>query len=133
MSNLVDHARRELELIGEESWIADNIVEMVKIFSSAGHSGSSAEVTRDILHRLLGYEALTDLTDDPDEWERLPPEQWPVEGETIWQNNRDSRAFSHDGGKTYWMLHERGYGGSLETTPLHHSRTRASLIGQQDD
>lgn len=126
MSNLVDHARRELELIGEEGWITDNIVSMVEIFASAGHSGSSAEVTREILCQLLAYEPLSPLTDDPDEWERQPPERWPVEGESVWQNRRDSRAFSHDGGKTYWLVHEREYGGSLETTPLHRSKSRST-------
>lgn len=123
MSNLVNHARRELEIIGEEEWIVDSIVSMVKIFASMGHSGGSAEVARDILCRLLAYEPLTELTDDPDEWEQHPPERWDGTN-PIWQNRRDSKAFSHDGGKTYWLLHEREYASSLDTTPLHHSKSR---------
>lgn len=125
MSNLVDHARRELELIGEEDWIVDSIVRMVEVFASMGHSGGSAYVTRDILCRLLAFEPLAELTDDPGEWEQHPPERWDNES-PIWQNRRDSKAFSHDGGKTYWTLEERDVAGSLEVTPLHRSKPSVS-------
>lgn len=124
MSNLVDHARRELELIGEEEVVINDLVRMVEIFASMGHSGASADAARGLLCRLLAFEPLTELTDDPHEWYQHGPEMWDGES-PVWQNIRNSQAFSHDGGKTHWLLDERDAAGSLETTPKHRSTPMA--------
>ena len=56
--------------------------------------------TLDIASRLMRYEPLTPLTDDPAEW-------WLHAGDgtaghpDLWQSRRDPAAFSNDGGKTY--------------------------------
>jgi hypothetical protein len=114
---LVEHARRELQLIGEEPDVTEWYCRVITEFASAGHSGGSAAVAIPVLHELLQFHPLTPLTADPAEWiNQSKPSGYP-----LWQNRRDSRAFSADGGKTYWLLHEREAAGSAETTPLHHS------------
>ena len=103
MSNLVDHARHELELSGqtaEDPGYAASLVAAVAAFASYGHSGGSASIAREQLHKLLGFEALTPLTSDPDEWE----DRTEMSGQPWWQNKRDPRAMSHDGGKTWWFV-----------------------------
>lgn len=107
MSNLVDHAKRELALLhpGEsadelQKLIEDFVVETVQKFSEMGHSGSSAAYTTGVLTRLLEFRNLRGLTNDPNEWIEV--------GDGLWQNVRNSEAFSTNGGETYTLLSERG-------------------------
>lgn len=104
-SNLVRHARRELAALGNGPEINDHVLEMVAIFSAAGHSGFSAMYTIGLLERLLRFENLTDLTDDPDEWLHHDYDHsgWK---HGIYQNVRNGEAFSFNGGKTYYLLSE---------------------------
>lgn len=100
MSNLEEHARRELTRIGEEPEVIDWYCRVIAEYSTIGHSGGSAEIAAEILYSLLKYEPLSELTDDPEEWE----DQTEISGYPVWQNIRDSRAMSKDGGKTYWRV-----------------------------
>lgn len=103
MGNLVEHAKRELELLGEDEWTITNYIKMIEVFSEMGHSGGSASVFIPTLNALLQYENLTPLTDDEDEWTYHGPDLWNgTEG--IWQSRRNPVAFSHDEGKTYWFV-----------------------------
>jgi hypothetical protein len=114
--SLVEHARRELELIGEEPQTIDWYCRVIAEFASFGHSGGSASVCIPVLHELLQFKPLSPLTDDPAEW----IDQTEASGGVpMWQNRRNSTAFSEDGGKTYWLLDEREAAGSMETTPIH--------------
>jgi hypothetical protein len=98
---LVEHARRELALLGEnDEWFVESIVAAMRGFLGCGHSGGSAPIAIDYLTRLLSREALTSLTNDPAEW----VDRSEMSGYPLWQNARDSRAMSEDGGKTYWMV-----------------------------
>jgi hypothetical protein len=117
-SNLVIHARRELALLGNGPEINDHVLAMVKLFSEAGHSGSSAFYTIDLVVRLLHFQNLTPLTDDPEEWNFVGEEIWGIPG-GIWQSKRNGEAFSNDGGKTYYLLSEGGNDKNRE--PLHES------------
>lgn len=112
-SNLVAHANRELELIGEDPEIVDATIRMCQIFSSLGHSGASAHFHRMMLNELLQFHNLGPLTDDPDEWMHHTAEVWPEPG-GVWQNVRNGEAFSNDGGKTYRL--------NSDTSVLHKSR-----------
>jgi len=106
MSNLVEHARRELKLLGEDPGYAQSIVAAVAAFASyGGHSGASAEIARHQLHTLLAFGNLTPLTNAPDEWHNVTDEGG---GSTtpLWQNRRNSACFSNDGGKTYWSVND---------------------------
>lgn len=106
MSNLVDHAQRELELCGqfeEDPAYAQSIVAAVAAFASYGHSGGSAMCAIDQLTRLLNFDNLSPLTDGPEEWQ----DHTDISGEQpMFQNRRNGKAFSEDGGKTYYLLDE---------------------------
>lgn len=104
--SLVEHARRELELCGqykEDPEYAESIIAAVAAFASYGHSGGSAGYAVQQLAALLRYEALSPLTDSPVEWRHHGEGVAGVPG-GLWQNVRDSRAMSADGGKTYWLV-----------------------------
>lgn len=104
-SNLVSHARRELEMIGEEPETIEWYLRVVKEFASYGHSGGSMSVAVPTLQALLSFQNLSPLTKNPDEWMFISEDLW---GDTsgIWQNVRNSEAFSNDGGVTYYLLSE---------------------------
>lgn len=119
-SNLVKHAQRELEIIGEEPEIVEMYLNVVRAFIAFGHSGGSASVAIPVITRLLSFQPLSDLTDDPDEWVHHTEEVWPEPG-GVWQNRRDGEAFSSDEGKTYTLLRERDIG--VETIHTSKSHT----------
>lgn len=97
---LVEHARRELELVGEEPGMSACLVATVGAYASYGHSGGSHQEALRTLMLLLDYRALTPLTADPAEW----IDRSQASGTPWWQNERDSRAMSCDGGRTYWLV-----------------------------
>lgn len=110
--SLVDHAKHELGLSGqyaEDSAYSDAVLIAVAAFTSYGHSGGSAEVALEQLDRLLRHETLSPLTSDPDEWE----DRSEMSGRPWWQNKRDPRAMSHDGGKTWWYVEARHPGEAI--------------------
>jgi hypothetical protein len=105
--NLVEHARRELELSGdlaEQPEYAESILAAVAGFASYdGHSGASALAAVEQLGKLLRFEALSPLTDSPAEWVHVAEQS----GFPLWQSRRNSQAFSTDSGKSYYLLEER--------------------------
>ena len=113
-SNLVAHARRELELIGEEPETIEWYLRVVKEFSSYGHSGGSMSVAVPTLQVLLSFQNLSPLTINPDEWMFISEDLWGNTG-GIWQNVRNGEAFSNDGGVTYYLLSENKYPSKVRT------------------
>lgn len=97
-SNLVAHARRELTLIGEEPETIGGYLKVVQAFANMRHSGGSAAVAIPVLNDLLQYKNLSPLTTSSDEWINV--------AENLWQNVRNSEAFSRNGGSTYYLLSE---------------------------
>lgn len=124
MSNLVDHARRELALINEDPWVIDGICKVIAAFAEMGHSGPSAAHTTSYLERLLRYEPLTDLTDSPAEWEDRYAEGLTTS--PLWQSVRNPAAMSKNGGRTYYLISELDAAGSMDATPIHHSKPAAA-------
>lgn len=123
MSNLVEHARRELNIIGEESETIAGYLNVIRAFAAMGHSGGSASVAIPVLYQLLQFKNLAPLTNDPEEWFHHGPETWGGEdGVGIWQNKRNSEAFSNDGGKLYYLLSEGA--NNLNRTPLHEAQQK---------
>jgi hypothetical protein len=102
--SLVQHAKRELEMVGEEPEVIEWYLQIVAKFAEFGHSGATAEHTTQTLERLLRYRNLSPLTDDPDEWIDVS-NYFDEEGEVL-QSKRNFEAFSQDGGKTYYLLSE---------------------------
>ncbi len=120
MSNLVEHARRELELIEEEPEFISGYLKVFQAYADMGYLGESPSVAISIINTLLQFKNLTPLTDDPDEWIYHSSVTWGADdGIGIWQNNRNSEAFSHDSGKTYYLLSENK--SHLNLTPVYTS------------
>lgn len=98
MSNLVEHAKRELELIGEDPEWIKGYLNVIQAFADMGHSGGSASVAIPTINKLLQFENLAPLTVNLNEWNNV--------GTGMWQNSRNSEAFSEDAGLTYYLLSE---------------------------
>lgn len=96
-SNLVAHAIRELDIIGETSYDEPSmrkcVLDVVRAVSEQGHSGSSAWWLSAALDKLLRFQPLTPITDSPEDWIEV--------ADSLWQCRRDGECFSGDGGKTY--------------------------------
>lgn len=106
MSNLVEHAKRELELLGGDPEFNAALIKAVEGFVSYGHSGGSASVGIGMLNQLLQFKNLAPLTDNPEEWVNV--------ADDLWQSNRRSEAFSQDGGKTYYLLGDGSRNGDIK-------------------
>lgn len=104
MSNLVEHARRELEIIGEDKETTKGLLKVIKAFSDMGHSGGSAAVCIPRITALLNYENLTPLTDDPEEWMEISSYLLADTSKSLHQSIRNPAAFSEDGGKHYYLV-----------------------------
>lgn len=117
-SGLVNFARKELKLLGEDEDVIEGYLKVIQAFSDMEHSGESAFIAIGVLHQLFQYKNLTPLTDDPNEWQFITEDVWGESG-GIWQSVRDGEAFSNDGGKSYYLLSEGGNDKHRE--PLHQS------------
>ncbi len=116
MSNLVEHARRELALIGEEQEFVDGYLNVIQAFADMRHSGGSASVAIPVINQLLQFNNLSPLTDDIEEWIQV--------GDCSWQNCRNPEAFSEDVGYTYYLLSE---GGTMDNPyPSHKTKLKES-------
>lgn len=103
MGNLRDHAEREMQIAGVDDDIYGDltskaVLELIDVFDKQGHSGMSASLVVAIFTRVVNFENLTPLTNDPDEWYQ--------HGEANWQNSRNSSAFSQDQGNSYYLTGE---------------------------
>jgi hypothetical protein len=85
--NLMAHARRELPPEGDDMQALMNrqLLQIVAVFSTHGHSGFSASYAVGALEKLLRFEPLGPLTGDPDEW--------MDHGDGYFQNRRCSHVF----------------------------------------
>jgi hypothetical protein len=108
--SLLDHAERELDLMGMEDdgdmngMMRRHIIHMVKEFSNEGHSGFSASYAIQVLEKLLKFEPITPLTGEDWEWNDVSE----ISGDTLYQNARCGHVFKDkDGaydidGKVFW-------------------------------
>ena len=108
MSNLMDHAKRELELskVDEDIYgdmTSKAVLELVSVFEKQGHSGASAGLVLALFIKVARFENLTPLSDNPAEWY----DHTDKSSEPMFQNRRNGEAFSEDGGKTYYLLSDR--------------------------
>jgi len=91
-SNLMLHAKRELEIAGlfdKDSdyggMLGPAVLKMVKVFADEGHSGFSAGLAVSLFQKVARYEPLTPLTGADGEWNDV--------GHGVWQNRRCSHVF----------------------------------------
>lgn len=83
-----------------QEMICDNILELLRVFSDQGHSGSTAPYAVNIFKKLAMFEPLVPLTGEDWEWNKI--------GENYYQNKRCSHVFKEgDGaydieGRIFW-------------------------------
>lgn len=92
---IVEFALREFELAGyqkvEENssnpdvWMQENVLELLRVFSSQRHSGFSASFCITLFTKLAKWEPISPLTGEESEWTKVT--------EDLWQNKRCSRVF----------------------------------------
>lgn len=132
-SKLVKHAENEMQRAGLYDADADYagmlpeaVLDLVRIHSMQGHSGFSHHHVLSIFNKVVNFQVLTPITDDPDEWR----DESAFAGKPYWQNKRQSSCFSNDGGKTYYDVNERPtytdetgcyYTKSEDVPPIHKS------------
>lgn len=65
MSNLVDHANKELKRVGlfdkdsdYDGMLGEGVLELISTFAAQGHSGMSAAMTRELFYKLSNFEEL---------------------------------------------------------------------------
>ena len=132
-SKLVKHAENELRRAGMYDKDADYggmlpqaVLDLVRIHSLQGHSGFSHSYTLMLFNKVVNFQVLTPITDDPNEWTESN-----FGGTKQWQNNRQFSCFSEDGGKTYYDNNEKPtykdddgctYTKSSDKPPIHTSK-----------
>lgn len=120
-SNLVAHARRELEILGltptpkpsaldrvlyrlrlkrrppfdYNGAIARSVLDLVEMFAEQGHSGFSGSMTLSMVKKLMNFEPASPLTGEDSEWNALDYD------EGCYQNNRCGRVFKDADGRAY--------------------------------
>lgn len=111
MSNLVKHAEYELRKAGlfdKDSDYGGNlavaVMSLVKAHAEYGHSGGSHGAVMEIFNRVANFKTLTPITSNPEEWMQVADEMLPNGDGPMWQNKRQSSAFSQDGGKTWYDI-----------------------------
>lgn len=98
MSNLIEHAKRELAISDPEGnqaydgMLSKAVMELIELFSKQGHSGMSASFTTDIFGKLARYQPLSPLTGEDDEWVDVSE----MSGKPMWQNKRCSTVFKDE-------------------------------------
>ena len=96
--NLVGHAQRELARgladpeEGFDRWIAEGTIQLIRLFSTHGHSGGSAPWARKTFDTLANFQPIGPLTGEDSEWNEI--------GAGEYQNNRFSQVFKK-GGEAY--------------------------------
>lgn len=110
-SNLVTYARDELQRAGlfdsdsdYGGMLGEGALELVKLFSTQGHSGMSAAIMVSLVEKLMRYEPLTPLTYEEEEWTHVADEMVSDEQRPLYQNKRKGDVFSHDAGATWYCL-----------------------------
>ena len=74
MSNLIEHAKSELEFAGYfngseiNNAMAEDVLELIKVFSEQGHSGFSASFALKLFTKLADFKPISPLTGEDNEW-----------------------------------------------------------------
>lgn len=97
--------------------ICNQVLELLAVFGTHGHSGSSHGYALNLFDKLARFKALVPLSGDDDEWSEI--------GEGVYQNNRlssvfkdvteGSRAYDIDG-RAYWEWYKNEDGEVYKST-----------------
>jgi hypothetical protein len=104
MSNLIEHAKKELEMAGLFNKDGDfyggmtgnAVMELIKVFDKQGHSGMSASLVISLFKELADFKPINPIKNEPDEWTEY--------AEGMFQHKRLSSLFK-DGadGRPYYL------------------------------
>lgn len=102
-SNYEKHFLRECKILGwldgeddMQSLVIENVVDLLRVFSEQGHSGSSAPYVMNLFKRASMFKPLSPLTGAPEEWQEV--------GDGCYQNLRCSAVFKNgEDGAPYWL------------------------------
>jgi hypothetical protein len=89
--NLVRHTVNEFTVLGNfketgpNNWIAHNVLDLVRVFATQGHSGSSAPFAIELFRKAANFDPLGPITGGASEWVEV------CNG--MWQNRRCSHVF----------------------------------------
>ena len=105
MSNLINHAKKELELAGLFSEDKDfyggmtgtAVMELIEVFSKQGHSGMSAGIVIQIFSKLANFKNINPITGEDDEWNHIGEWDDGYSG-PMYQNKRCSGVFKYEDG-----------------------------------
>ena len=110
--SLYEHAVNELKVIGMmdsddemNKMMADNVLQMIELFSDQGHSGFSAPYLINLFTKLANFKPLTPLTGEDDEWNDVSDYG---DGTKLQQNKRYGSVFKDKDsvynidGKVFW-------------------------------
>jgi len=109
MSNTQTHALTEFKAAGwldedgnyideMQEAICNHVLELIKVFSDEGHSGSTAPYTIDLFKKLAMFEPIVPLTGEDWEWTEIAREMSGSNNGTVYQNKRCGRVFKDDDG-----------------------------------
>ena len=100
--NLLEHAKLEFEILGwpgeceMQQLACENILELLKVFSEQGHSGSSAPYILNHFQMLAKFDPISPLTGRDEEWAEV--------SDGVFQNKRSSDVFKNGrNGRAYWI------------------------------
>jgi hypothetical protein len=91
--------------------ICKQILELLHLFASHGHSGSTAPYAINLFNKLAKFEPLVPLTGEDWEWNEVSERM----GSKCWQNKRASHVFKDENGaydiegKVFWEWCKRPY------------------------
>lgn len=112
-TNLEKHAEQEMKLANlydknadYDGMIPRAVMKLIKAHASEGHSGGSHWLTLEIFNKLVNFQTLTPITNNPNEWTCVG-EYNCKNDKPLYQNKRDPSYFSNDGGITWWNVNDK--------------------------
>lgn len=122
---MVNYAKRELDILCPpdangrkdpmQETIDRNILDIVELFTSQGHSGASASYVLGILDRVLNFKPIKPLTGEDDEWhDAFGGNEQNERCSSVFRRDHDNataydidgKVFSNDGGKTFYSCYQ---------------------------
>lgn len=106
-SALIQFAKAELKAAGYDmddhsdhpnAWMRDNLLQLLRVLSSQGHSGHSNAYLISAFAQLASFKPLGMLTGEDSEWVEVGTEE---DGGPLYQNKRCSSVFKGADGKAY--------------------------------
>ncbi len=104
--SLIKHAEFELRKAGLFEANSDYdgklglaVLEIVKVFAAQGFSGYSAQMAAAYINKLVKFQVLSPITNNPEEWQEIDKDTW--------QSKRQPSLFSADAGLTYYDVDDK--------------------------